>query len=299
MPPKENNNKAKWIDKLRLKYRLVIMNDDTFEEKISFRLTRLNVIVVVGTIIILLIIGTAYIIAFTPLKEYIPGYTNLNIQKDLYELRLRADSLEKNLQQKNLYIQNIRNVINGNIVSSINEMPQNIDTSGHKKIVLADRHSVEDSLFRLEIENQKKGSNFVKQEEPADNSEALTDVKSILFYTPLKGVIVNTYNIDKKHFGIDIVAGKNEAIKSVLEGTVVFSSWTLSTGYVIAIQHAYNVISVYKHNSSLLKKEGEHVRAGEPIAIIGNTGELTTGSHLHFELWYNGYPVNPLDYIPF
>jgi len=298
LPPKEKN-KDKLIYKLKLKYRLVIMNDDTFEEKISFRLTRLNVIVVVGTIIILLIIGTAYIIAFTPLKEYIPGYTNLNIQKDLYELRLRADSLEKNLQQKNLYIQNIRNVINGNIVTSIDQTPQSIDSGVQKKIVISDKRSVEDSLFRLEIESQKKNNTFVREEAPSDNSESANQVMNLLFFTPLKGVIVNTYNADKKHYGIDIVAGKNEAIKSVLEGTVIFSAWTLSTGYVIAIQHTSNIISVYKHNSSLLKKEGEHVRAGEPVAIIGSTGELTSGPHLHFELWYNGYPVNPIDYIPF
>jgi len=275
------------------------MNDDTFEEKISFRLTRLNVIVVVGTITILLIIGTAYIIAFTPLKEYIPGYTNLNIQKDLYELRLRADSLEKNLQQKNLYIQNIRNVIDGNIISSIDQKPQRIDSGIQKTTEITDKRSVEDSLFRMEIENQKKNNTFVREEVPADNSESGDQSRNQLFFTPLKGVIVNTYNADKKHYGIDIVAGKNEAIKSVLEGTVIFSAWTLNTGYVIAIQHSFNIISVYKHNSSLLKKEGEHVRAGEPVAIIGSTGEMTNGPHLHFELWHNGYPVNPLEYIPF
>lgn len=298
MPPKEKN-KDKWINKLRIKYRLVIMNDDTFEEKLSFRLTRLNVMVVVGTSIIILIISTAYIIAFTPLKEYIPGYTSLNIQKDIYQLSLRADSLEKDLRQKNLYIRNIINVINGNIVTSVDQNTEIMDSSIVVNQKLKDERSVEDSLFRLEIESKQKEMSETGEEIQPEYSMPDDMISNALFFAPMKGIIVTTFNIEKKHYGIDIVSARNEAVKSVLEGTVVFSGWTLRAGYVIAIQHISNVISVYKHNSSLLKKEGDHVMAGEPVAIVGNTGELTSGPHLHFELWYNGYPVNPLEYIPF
>lgn len=274
------------------------MNDETFEEKVSLKLTKLNVMVVIGTIIILLIIGTAYIIAFTPLKEFIPGFSNLNIQNDLYELSIRADSLENNLRQKDLYIHNIKNVINGKFVNAIDEPIKKEDTIRKGNADYKDKNSYEDSLFRAEMEKQKTDQfipNF--QEGSVKNDEAT--IRNFLFFTPLKGTIVNTYNVSKKHYGIDVVSGKNEAIKSALDGTVIISTWTLKTGYVIAVQHNSNFISIYKHNSVLLKKDGDYVKAGEPIAIIGNTGELSTGPHLHFELWYNGFPVNPIDYISF
>jgi murein DD-endopeptidase MepM/ murein hydrolase activator NlpD len=126
-----------------------------------------------------------------------------------------------------------------------------------------------------------------------------SSISNYFFFTPVQGIISNGYNPTGRHYGIDIVSKKNEAIKSILDGTVIFSAWTLQTGYVIAIQHQSDIISIYKHNSVLLKREGDFVKAGDPIAIIGETGELSTGPHLHFELWYNGKPVNPREYITF
>ena len=152
--------------------------------------------------------------------------------------------------------------------------------------------------MRLEVENQNK-YNLYKVETIESASQKKASIGGVLFFSPLKGIITNMFNPAEKHFGIDIVAKQNEAVKAVLDGTVLFSSWTLETGYVIALQHSRNIVSLYKHNSAILKKVGDYVRAGEPIAIVGETGELITGPHLHFELWSDGNPVDPKEYITF
>jgi murein DD-endopeptidase MepM/ murein hydrolase activator NlpD len=169
--------------------------------------------------------------------------------------------------------------------------PQN--TKNYSNIT--NKKSVEDSIFRKDIENRDRYNLSVGGE--GYNSNA--SIRNYFFFTPLKGLITNNFNTALGHYGIDIVAKENEPVKSVLDGTVILSDWTVKTGYVIAIQHQSNIISVYKHNSVLMKKEGEHVKAGDVIAIIGNTGELSSGPHLHFELWHDGKPVNPLDYMRF
>jgi murein DD-endopeptidase MepM/ murein hydrolase activator NlpD len=213
----------------------------------------------------------------------------------LYELQLKTDSIEKALDRKDKFIQNLRNVISGKDLSSDVPLPK--DTA-NKYSNIHIKKSPEDSLLRQEIENQGK-YNLYKIE----NSEAAlarkTPIGSVLFFSPLKGVVTSGFNPAEDHYGVDVVSKQNEAIKSVLDGTVIISTWTLETGYIIAVQHQQNIISVYKHNSALLKKEGEFVRAGDPIAIIGQSGELTTGPHLHFELWNDGYPVDPKEYITF
>jgi murein DD-endopeptidase MepM/ murein hydrolase activator NlpD len=271
------------------------MNEETLEERFTFRLSRMNVFVALGTLTIILIFLTTILIAFTSLKEYIPGYTNVGLQKRLYELQIKTDSIEKSLQRRDKFIENLRNIISGKDLSTDVPLPK--DTA-NKYSNIRIRKSSEDSLMRVEIENQGK-YNLYKIE----NSEAAfsrnSPIGSVLFFSPLKGVITSGFNPAIQHYGVDVVSKQNEAIKSVLDGTVIFSSWTLETGYVIAIQHQQNIISVYKHNSALLKKEGEFVRAGDPIAIIGQSGELTTGPHLHFELWNDGYPVDPKVYITF
>ncbi|NTV83610.1 MAG: M23 family metallopeptidase, partial [Bacteroidales bacterium] len=160
------------------------------------------------------------------------------------------------------------------------------------------KRSAEDSLLRLEVENQNKYSLY-KIETNDNASQKKSSIGSVLFFSPLKGIVTNQYNPAQKHYGIDIVAKQNEAVKAVLDGTILFSNWTLETGYVIAVQHSQNIVSLYKHNSALLKKEGDYVRAGDPIAIVGETGELVTGPHLHFELWSDGNPVDPKEYITF
>jgi len=281
-----------FFKKLHDKYRLVLMNDDTFEEKLSFRLTRFNVFIFFGAVSIFLVVATTYLIAFTPLREYIPGYGDFNTRKVLRELTLRADSLETSLRQKDLYIINIRNIIEGRDI--IDRMPDSLINPGSFAMDQLPR-SREDSLLRAEMESfGQYGTSLVGVDiNPGGN------INQFFFFPPLKGLVTNYFNPALGHFGIDLVAEPNEAIKTTLDGTVIFAGWTLETGYTIAVQHANNLISVYKHNSVLLKREGNMLRAGDVIAIIGDTGMLSSGTHLHFELWFNGQPVNPLDYIIF
>lgn len=292
---KDHIKKTRWYNKLKWKYRLVIMNDETLEERLTLRLTRLNVFIALGTIIIILIFFTSVLIAFTPLREYIPGYTNVSLKKDLYELQLKTDSIEKDLIRKGLFIENLKRIVSGEELYNDKALPRET-TAVYNNIQLT--RSQEDSLLRVEIENQSKYSLY--QIELAEKvTQRRLSMGNLLFFTPIKGVITNEFDPDRQHFGVDIVSKKDEAIKSVLDGTVIFSTWTVETGYVIGIQHPQGVVSIYKHNSALLKRIGDMVKAGEAIAIIGETGELSTGLHLHFELWNQGTPVNPQDYISF
>lgn len=290
----ETQKKKKWIARLRTKYRLVVMNEATFEEKLSFRLSRMNVFVSLASTAIILVILTIFIIAFTQLREYIPGYMDPEIPAKVYHLQQKADSLETDLRLKNLYLTNIRNIIEGKDI--INEIPQDSDPDVTYDINTLER-STEDSILRAEYDRQSR-YNLYDNSEP-DMIITQPAQSGISFFPPISGIITNHFNLEEGHFGIDVVAESNETIKAVLEGTVIFADWTLETGYVIGIQHQGNFISVYKHNATLLKKQGNYVNAGEPIAIIGDSGELTTGPHLHFELWYNGTPVNPEEYVSF
>lgn len=290
----DKKKKNKLLQRLRNKYRLVVIDDDTLEEKFSFRLSRMNVFVAIGLLSIFLIVITTFIIAFTPLREYIPGYGSYESDRTLRELVIRTDSIEESMTDKELYLYNIKNIIEGKeVVDSLPAKPESTSTK-YDNIVFA--KSKEDSQLRLEMEKQDQYSLAVTDETEAATA---TSISNVFFFTPLKGLITSNYDPSSDHYGIDVVAAKNAAIKATLDGTVIFSGWTLKTGNTIAIQHTDNLISVYKHNSALLKKEGEFVKAGEVIAIIGESGELTTGPHLHFELWYDGNAVNPKDYMVF
>jgi murein DD-endopeptidase MepM/ murein hydrolase activator NlpD len=292
--------RKKWLIKLKNKYRLVIMNDDTFEEKLSFRLSRLNVFVAIGATAIFLVFATTYIIAFTPLREYIPGYTNLKLNKESYNNLLKIDSLENEVRSRELYFKNLRLILSGQaIIDSVT--PYSKDTSKKYNNITIIK-SKEDSILRKQIENENKydlSSQDLTVENNNQTQNINASISGFFYFTPLKGIVINGFDASKNHYGIDIAGKKNDVIKSVLNGTVVFSNWTLETGYIIGIQHQHNLISVYKHNSALLKKTGDYVKAGDAIAFIGNSGELSSGPHLHFELWYNGSPVNPKDYITF
>ncbi len=282
--------KRKYIEKLKSKYRFTIRNDETLEEVWTFRLSQFNVITFFGGAAILIVILVIVLIAFTPIREFIPGYPNVNTRRNIVVNALRVDSLEKELRQWKGYYNNINNILNGGEPTSIVSKPDS--TIKYKEIRFS--RSVEDSLLRLQIEENEMYNLSVYDGHKSKNS-----ISNILFFPPVKGVITNTFSLQQNHYGIDIVAAPNEAVVAVTDGTVTLSTWTLETGYIIQIQHADNLISVYKHNSQLLKKQGARVKAGETIAIIGNSGELTTGPHLHFELWYNGNPIDPQKYIIF
>jgi len=282
------------LRRIRDKYRLVLLNEETLEERISFKLSRLNVFVAIGLLSIILVFITTYIIAFTPLKEYIPGYTDVTLQRRIYELQLRSDSVAFAMRTQEKYLQSLKKVLGGDIPNE-REMAA-VDTAKAKSYLnIKDKRSPEDSILRTEYDNANK-YNLFKSDRSARKGSSM---RNLTFFSPVKGIVTSEFDPLRKHFGIDIVAARDEVIKAVQDGTVIFSGWTVETGYVIAIQHPGNVISIYKHNSVLLKKAGNIVHAGETVAIIGETGELATGPHLHLELWINGIPVNPKDFIVF
>lgn len=282
-------NKQSFWERWRFKYRLVIQNSDTFEERLVFRLSRLNVFLVICCLFTVLIGGTTLLIAYSPLKEFIPGYTGTDIRRNIIALNLLSDSLSYELESRERYLQNIRNIIQGV------PMESDINSIGDSATVVEENpveRNLEDSLLRERIEAEERFNFF-------SNSDSPSNVESMIFFKPITGIITQKFNREKKHYGVDIVSKENEVIKCVLNGVVVFSSWTSETGHVIAVQHENNFISVYKHNSVLLKEQGETVGAGDPVAIIGNSGKFTSGPHLHFELWHMNQAVNPEKYIVF
>jgi murein DD-endopeptidase MepM/ murein hydrolase activator NlpD len=293
--PEEKPKRKKLYKKLKNKYRLVILNDSTFEEKFSLRLSPMNLFTIVGLFALLLISTVSVLIIFTPLREYIPGYTDTNLRTNLTGLALKSDSLALELDRKDQFIRNLQIILNGGVPDSTMENESEVPDNKPTAEVKLDLHkSKQDSLLRAFVESEDQYNITTSS---ADKKADL--ISNYIFFTPLNGTITATFDIFENHHGVDIVAPENEAIKSTLDGTVIFAGWTSSTGYVIQIQHENNIISSYKHNSVLLKQEGEFVKAGEVIAIIGNSGELTTGPHLHFELWYDGHPIDPEKYILF
>lgn len=281
--------KSKFIAKIKNKYRLVILNDSSFEEKFSFKLSPLNVFLLVFFAILFLVLSVTSIIVYTPLRESIPGYTDVSIRQDLTKMVLRSDSLEKELSQNKQYLDNISAILRGEAPAEVSN-DTIIKTSHSEEDAIA--KSPEDSLLRDYVEREESFS--LNDDNTPSNSQS-----QVLFFAPLVGSVTNLFNPSEEHFGVDIVAPKNEAIKATLDGTVIFAEWTVETGYVIQLQHQNNLTSIYKHNSVLLKKTGDIVKAGEAIAIVGNSGKLTTGPHLHFELWRDGVAIDPLDLISF
>lgn len=299
MLPGQDKKKKKLVTRLKNKYRLVIMNDSTFEEKGSLRLSPLNIFIFAGTVIISLITFTIYVIAFTDLREYIPGYADTELQRKAIINALKTDSLERELELKDRYIQNISDIVMGRIGEGDTFAPAPPGSRDESNPLLYDTIrslpvSREDSLLRAMIEAEDQYDIA-----PSVIGSAESNIRSFFFFSPVKGTVTQAFDMRGRHYGIDVVAAKNEPIKATLDGTVILAGWTSETGYVIGIQHNNNLISIYKHNSALLKKEGSYVKAGEVIAIIGNSGELSTGPHLHFELWYNGRAINPSEYMTF
>jgi len=291
---KEKEKKRGFRSRLRSKYRMVIMDEETFKERASLLLTPLNVIIFGGSLIIFLIVLVTYIIAFTPLREYIPGYADTDLRRQVFENTLRTDSLERELAMKDLYLRNIKMIIAGEVPDE--EEAQEPDTS-RSYTTIEFKQSEQDSLLRAMVEQEERYN--IQNISFGTKQSMEANIKDLLFFAPLKGTVTAGFDPKQKHYAVDVVAKENEPIKACLDGTVIFSSWTYDAGHVIAIQHTSNLTSFYKHCSVLLKRTGESVKAGEVIAIVGNSGELTTGPHLHFELWFNGRPVNPEDYIVF
>lgn len=284
------------LKKLNRKYDFLMSHDESGRPILNFKLNLLNLILVIIGIALLLIIVTTFIIAFTPLREYVPGYTDTNLNREVYLLSLRADSLEKEMHKRDVYFDNMRKIVEGydfaadSALATLNiyePLPSRVTDT----ITL--RKSEQDSILRAEFEAQNQYNLFGADYLPPAKPSSL--VKN--FFVPLNGAVINAFNPDEGHFGVDIASDGDQIINATLDGTVVFSSWSMNNGYCIGIQHADSYFSVYKHNATLLKKEGDYVKAGEAIAILGESGESHQVKHLHFELWRNGIAINPTDYM--
>jgi murein DD-endopeptidase MepM/ murein hydrolase activator NlpD len=281
--------KRRLTKKLLHKYRLVILNEDTFEERFAIKLTRLNVFVISSLAAIFLVTGTILLIAYTPLKEYIPGYSSTALKKQATELNYKTDSLQQVIAINEHYYNSIKQVLTGD-VKSVEYNKDSIIKAAELDVEEFNLNpSKEDSLLRIKVDKEDKYSLF----------ESATSKVNFVLFPPVNGTISEGYDPKTKHYAVDIVVPKDTPVKATADGTVVLAEWTTQTGYIMLIEHSDGLISVYKHNASLTKEQGDLVKAGEVVAISGNSGELTTGPHLHFELWSDGYPVDPITFIDF
>ncbi len=284
-----NKKKGKIATKLLNKYRLVILNENTFEEQVSFKLTRLNVFVLVMITSLLLITGTIFLIAFSSLREYIPGYSSSELSEKANRLAYETDSILDEVRYNEKYYESIKKVLTGQ-VSAETFNKDSVDKDIKKELSSVNlKPSAQDIELRKEVEKKEKYA--VKNASDLD--------QEFLFIPPVKGSVTSKFNYKLKHYAVDIAVAKDTPVKAAGQGVVVFSEWTPDTGYVLLLKHKSGLLSVYKHNAKLLKKQGDMVLAGEVIAIAGSTGELSTGPHLHFELWDKGQALNPADYIDF
>ena len=288
----QSKDKKRLVDRLRDPYRLIVLNNETLQEVGSYRLTLLNLYILLSTMILVVAVIVGAIVVFTPAKQLIPGYAEANMHPVVIKLNRQMEGMKDKLDAQDVYIQNFRKMLVGETATdtSITQSPAEIPDS-----LLNVERIAEDEQLRKAYENGFQPSNG-KKVNFSPSQMPLSDIRLI---PPIKGEVSAEFKAEKRHYGVDIVAPKNTPIKSVMDGVVITSDWTLETGNTIAILHANNLVSLYKHNSTLLKKVGDPVRAGEAIAIIGNSGELSTGPHLHFELWYNGRSINPLTYMSF
>lgn len=285
-----------WLGKLRNTYRLVVMNDETFQEVGSYKLSLLNVYIFLSTVGVLLALAVGALIFFTPLKRYVPGYGSTSNDREMIRLNKQVEEMEKELSAFRTYTDNVRRMLSGDVQTE-KDVPKAKPSNATDSLAAnpPEIPAVDEDL-RREVALNELGR---AAQEPRTSNFSPRDVplEQMFFSPPIKGKISAGFDADKKHYGTDVVAPQNTAIKSAMDGYVFFSDWTLETGNTIGIQHANNVITFYKHNSALLKKNGAFVKAGEAIAIIGNTGTKTSGPHLHFELWHKGRPVNAVDYV--
>lgn len=287
-------------DVIKHKHRFVVMDTDTFKEKFSFQLSGINLFVAVGISVIVLVLITTILIAFTPMREWIPGYTNTRMVEQSYDNARRIDSLETQLAEQEWMIGTLQAVLRGEDLGGDFDTLRQDSTATLSQLTKVYRHSAEDSLLRAEVERedsryQVKG--FVGTTPSAANENATA--VSHLFFAPLKGKIERSFEHGGQHIGVDIAGTPGQTVYAAYNGTVITDNFTADAGYVIAIQHPGNVISVYRENGVILKHRGDVVRAGEPIAYVANPDKADVMPHLHFELWVNGLPVNPEEYISF
>lgn len=278
-------------NRLTNKYLLIIRNEENFAEKTTFSFNYARFFLLMAGVGVVFLALSTYLVTVVLERWLDPRHAQMEANRQVVELSILIDSLEQEVNNKDLYIENVRRIIAG---EEIGEELQNSPESDLQPTELSTSLQPIDSQFRASFEGSELSDLTAL---PITVSSSTYELRDLFLFSPIDGIITDGFNPKKDHFGVDMVAKENEPVRSVADGVVVLSSWTLDGGYVIAIQHAGNLISVYKHNSELFKNVGSFVASGEVIATIGNTGELTTGPHLHLELWHNGNPVNPVEYI--
>ncbi|MCK5369578.1 MAG: M23 family metallopeptidase [Cyclobacteriaceae bacterium] len=271
------------------RYLLILRNEENFAEKTTISFTYAKLILITFLLLLIIMIGSLYLSSTLMAQWFDPRHELIIMDRHLVNLVEKVDSLEDQIRIKDQFIVNVQRVLIGEVIGD-DSIFINEDKSSVNKLI--DPIPAIDSQFRKDFETSEL--TFLTVSNPI--SQELADQ---YFYSPIEGMVTTEFNIKDEHYGIDIVSKSNEPVKSVAEGTVIFSDWTQESGNVIIIQHRGNIMSVYKHNSALLKKVGNFVSSGQVIAIIGNTGEFTSGPHLHFEMWYNGNPVDPEEFISF
>ncbi|WP_226389986.1 M23 family metallopeptidase [Penaeicola halotolerans] len=286
------NLKQKISHWLSTKYLFVVRREENFSVKTSFSVTyaRIFMLFFLGFVFSVVI---GLVMAKTVMAPWFdPEYLEMENNRKIMGLSITVDSLLEVSESREVYLANLKSIIGEDTVnlSLTPEQPGDVLTNTDQ-INLMSKSAI-DLEFRKEFEG-------MGIEDLSNQSTAQSQITELFFFSPIQGVVSSSFNPKLDHFGLDIVSQKNEPVKVVADGTVLMASWTQDAGYVIAVQHANDLISVYKHNASLLKKVGNFVRGGEIISIIGNTGELTSGQHLHFELWYKGNPLNPEEFISF
>ncbi len=284
---KDSKNETR-VQRWRNKFRFVILNDDTFEELLTLKLSPLNIFVFSVVTIVSTIALTTTVIAFTPLKELIPGYASSKLRREAIELALTTDSLTAAIDRNERYLQGVQRILQGEVVDTVLQELETDTSSNNDEIVLSNP-SAQDSAFR----------EWVEEENAFTLNQGGAELGIPQLISPIEGIITSGFDKVTNHFAVDIAAASNTPVKTCYEGTVIFADWTSETGNIIIVQHENNLLSAYKHNSALLKEVGEFVRSGEAIAIIGNSGENSTGPHLHFELWFEGAPIDPQNFIKF
>ncbi len=275
--------------RLRHRYRIQVLDESDFANKRTFRLSLLRLIILFGGTLMAMVLLTIYLVAFTPFREYIPGYADPQIRIRLQELMFQADSLKDDLNKKEVLLGNIQAVLSG---APIPQSIPNIPDSNLINYLPDYRRSKVDSTFRKQFEMDEKLALRSASNKPRD-------FPSALFFPPFKGNIVDSFNLDAGKYGLDLLPVKNEVVSSVLSGVIVFSDWTMTGGYTLIIQHDHHLISIYKNNGVLLKRQGDPVLAGEPIALVAGRSEAVSQEPLHFEIWYNQTPLDPNSIIRF
>lgn len=281
-----NRNK----EKKNRRFRLTFIDDNTHQQLVTLHFTKTSFFITVITILVILCASIYSLIAYTPVKTFIPGYPDARSKRAAIQNAITIDSLKNVIFRWELYSDNLRRVLEGEEVIKIDSL------------IKAQKRSIEVNHDMTEISKQDSLlREHVKEEEKfgiSARGRRNLPIEGLHFFTPLKGVISQGYD-SALHPYIDLTAPAGSVVKATLDGSVIFAGWSDESGYTIQIQHDGDIVSIYKHNEKLLKKTGEKVTAGSPIALVGNTGSLSTGAHLHFELWHKGETVDPTKYINF